>query len=255
MDAKVLDDDPLVDVHRQRQAQRSAAISGVRAIAPLVVGLAPLALTIGATAARADLPVLAGWASSALLYGASGQLMWMEALDRGAPAVLAVVAAVVVNLQLLLYGAAMRVHWAREPRRWRVAAAQLLVGPVFAVATRQHATEPNPDLRRRFYLAAAMTLWIAWLALTGVGAALGGIPSLPALTLLTPLAMLGLASAAVTDAATLAALAAAGSLAVVGTSMPFDLGSVGAGVAGVIAGVTVDAGRRRRRRSPQEPMP
>jgi predicted branched-subunit amino acid permease len=254
MDAQLLDDDPPVGVRQRRQAQRSAAIAGVRAIAPLVVGLAPLALTVGATAARADLPTLAGWASSALLYGASGQLTWMEVLDRGGPAA-AVLATVIVNLQLLLYGAAMRVHWAKEPRRWRVAAAQLLVGPVFAVATRHHATEANPELRRRFYLAAAMTLWLAWLALTGVGAAIGPIPAVPALALLTPLAMLSLALRAVTDAATLAALAVAGPVAVVGANAPYDLGSVGAGVVGVIAGIAVDARQRKRVRSPQEAMP
>src|SRR6185369_2409180 len=133
----------------------------------------------------------------------------------GGPAALAVAATVIVNLQLLLYGAAMRAHWQREPRRRRLVSAQLLVGPVFAVVVRHHANEPAPELRHRFYMAAAATLWTAWLVLTGIGAALGGIASLQVLALLTPLVLLSLALRAVTDAASLVALAVAGSLAVV----------------------------------------
>jgi predicted branched-subunit amino acid permease len=210
-----------------------------------VAGLAPLALTVGATAARADIPISAAWASSALLYGASGQLTWMEMLDGG-PAALAVVATVIVNLQMLFYGTAMRTHWAGESRRWRVASAQLLVGPVFSVATSHHPTEPDPELRRRFYMAAAMTLWIAWVSLTGIGAALGGLPSVPVVALLTPFVMLSLALRAVVDSATTAALVVAAVVAVVGTGLPFDLGSVGAGIAGVIAGMTVDSHPRSK---------
>jgi predicted branched-subunit amino acid permease len=170
----------------------------------------------------------------------------MEALDDGGPAALAVVATVIVNLQLLLYGAAMRTYWASESRRWRVAAAHLLVSPVFAVATSHHPTEPDPALRRRFYMAAALTLWIAWVALTGLGAGLGGLPSMPMLALLTPLVMLSLALRGVVDPPTMAALLVAAAVAAIGRGLPFDLGSAGAGIAGVGVGMAVDSHRRPR---------
>ena len=223
------------------RARREAATAGVRAIAPLVAGLVPLALTVGATAARANLPPLVGWASSATLYGASGQLTWIQVLHGGGPAAFAVAATLVVNLQLVLYGAAMRVFWMDRPRRWRIAAAQLLVSPVFAVATSHHRTEPDPRLRSDFYLAAGLALWVAWLGLTGVGYAAGGLGSLPVLALVTPLVMLSLALRAVSDAPTLAALIVAATVAVAGRGLPFDLGAVGAGVAGLVAGVVLDA--------------
>jgi branched chain amino acid efflux pump len=252
MDAPTYDGTPLIDARRRQLARRAAAMSGVRAIAPLVVGLAPLALTVGATAARARIPTSAGLAASVLLYGASGQLTWMEVLDGGGPAALAVAATAIVNLQLVLYGAAMGTHWASESRRWRVAAAHLLVSPVYAVTESHHATEPDPELRRRFYMAAAVTLWLAWVVLTGVGAELGGLPSVPVLALLTPLVMVSLALRAVTDSATTAALVVAVVLAATGRGLPFDLGSVGAGVAGVLAGAAVDTRRRRKQVPAQE---
>jgi predicted branched-subunit amino acid permease len=101
-------------------------------------------------------------------------------------------------------------------------------------------------------MAAAMTLWIAWVGLTGIGAALGGIPSVPVVALLTPFVMLSLALRAVVDSATTAALVVAAVLAVVGTGLPFDLGSVGAGIAGVIAGLTVDSQRSSKPGPAQE---
>src|SRR5262245_40521727 len=187
-------------------ARRAAASSGVRAIAPLVAGLVPLALTVGATAARAGLPPLVGWASSPILYGASGQLTWMQILGGGGPIALAIGATTLVNLQLLLYGAAMRPYWVERPRRWRIAAAQLLVGPVFAVAAPHHRAEPDPDLQGRFYLAAGLTLWLTWLVVTGIGYTLGGLAGLPVLALLTPLITLTLALRGVVDTAALGAL-------------------------------------------------
>jgi predicted branched-subunit amino acid permease len=59
METPTYDGDQRIDAHRRREARRDAATSGVRAIAPLVAGLAPVALTVGATAARTDIPTLA----------------------------------------------------------------------------------------------------------------------------------------------------------------------------------------------------
>ena len=235
----------------QGPARRAAVTAGARAIAPLAAGLAPLALTVGATAARADLPPLVGWASSGLLYGASGQLTWMHVLGGGGPAAMAVGATLLVNLQLLLYGAAMRPFWADRPRRWRVAAAQLLVSPVFAVAAGHHRTEPDPCLRSGFYMGAAATLWIVWLVLSGIGYGVGGgLSSMPVLALMTPLILLTLALRTVRDPATLAALVVAAAVAVACMGAPYDLGFIGAGMAGVATGAAVDWRINRRRSGP-----
>jgi predicted branched-subunit amino acid permease len=168
-------------------------------------------------------------------------LTLLEVLGGNGPLVLAVAATLVVNLQMLLYGAAMRTYWAEEPRRWRIGAAALLVSPVFAVASAHHREEPDPARRRDFYAAAGITLWLAWLGLTGVGYALGGgLSSLAVLTLVTPLVMLALALRAVTDIATTAALVVAGGVAIVAVAVPYDLGFVAAGLVGIGAGLLVE---------------
>jgi predicted branched-subunit amino acid permease len=219
--------------------RRDAALAGVRAIVPLVAGLMPLALTVGAAAARSGLPPLVGWASSATLYGASGQLTWIQMAHSGAPAALVVGATLMVNMQLLLYGAAMRKCWSSTSRRWRLAAGLLMVSPVFAVVTDHHRTENDPVRRQVFYMAAGLTLWLAWLAVTGIGYAFGGLPSVPVLALLSPLVILSLALRAVRDTPTLAALIVASTIAIVGRYLPYDLGTVAAGMTGITTGLVV----------------
>jgi predicted branched-subunit amino acid permease len=175
----------------------------------------------------------------------------MHVLDGGGPAAMAVVATLIVNLQLLLYGVAMRPLWADRPRRWRVAAAQLLVSPLFAVATSHQRIERDPSLRRCFYLGAGVTLWIAWLMLTGIGYGFGGgLSSVPVLALVTPLVMLTLALRTVRDPATLAALIVAATVAIAAVGVPYDLGFIGAGVVGVATGVAVDTRTHRTRPGP-----
>ncbi len=233
----------VVDVGR-RQARRAAATAGARAIAPLAVGLVPLALTVGTAGAHAGLPPLAGWLSSAFLYGGSGQLTWMQMVGNGAPAALVVGTTLMVNLQLLMYAATMRTYWIGESRRWRLFAAQMLVSPVFGVATAHHQTEPDPASRKTFYMASGLTLWSAWLALTGIGYACGGLPSVPVLTVLTPLVMISLALQAVRDAGTGTSLLVGAVAAALCVDAPYDLGFVGAGVAGALAGLAVDSAIR-----------
>jgi len=218
---------------------RDAALAGVRAIAPLAAGLVPLALTVGAAAARSGLPPLVGWASSATLYGASGQLMWLQMAHSGAPAALVVGATVMVNMQMLLYGAAMLRYWSNTSRRWRVVAGFLLVSPVFGVATERFRTEHDPVRRRWFYLAAGLTLWTVWLMVTGIGYAFGGLPALPVLAMLSPLVILSLALRAVRDIPALAALVVASTIAIVGRGTPYDLGVVAGGITGIATGLVV----------------
>ena len=218
---------------------RDSALAGVRAIAPLATGLMPLALTVGTAAARSGLPPLVGWVSSATLYGASGQLTWIQMAHSGAPAALVVGATLMVNMQMLLYGVAMRTYWSSTPRGWRLAAGLLMVSPVFGVVTDHHRTEDDPVARRWFYVGAGLTLWVAWLAVTGIGYAVGGVPSMPVLALLSPLVIVSLALRAVHDISTLAALIVAASIAVVGRSLPYDLGTVAAGMSGIATGLAI----------------
>ena len=57
---------------------------------------------IGLSAAQADIPTLAGWLTGPLIYAGSAQVATIQMLDAGAAPIVVVVAALVINVRLLL---------------------------------------------------------------------------------------------------------------------------------------------------------
>jgi predicted branched-subunit amino acid permease len=99
--------------------------------ATVIVAYLPFGLTLGATLASTRLPPGVAWASSLLLFSGATQLVAVTLLDGGAGAVLVVVAALVVNARMLLYGASLAPYAAEWPRRWRWIGGYLLTDPVY----------------------------------------------------------------------------------------------------------------------------
>ena len=132
-----------------------------------------------------------------------------------------------------------------------------MVSPVFGIAIDHFRTEDDPARRRWFYMAAGLTLWVAWVAVTGIGYAFGGLPSVPVLSLLGPLVILSLALRAVRDIPTVAALMVASTtIAVVGFgACRTTSGTVAAGITGIATGASwsvewLTGASRARRWSP-----
>ncbi len=141
-------------------------LAGVRAIAPLAAGLMPLALTVGDYHSRD--PDSPRWSAGrherrCLVPGTAPPGIQMA--HSGAPAaIVASGATLMVNMQMVLYGAAMRRYWSSPSRWWRLGAGHLMVSPVFAIVTDHHRSKDDPVRRQMFYLAAGLTLWVTWLA-------------------------------------------------------------------------------------------
>ena len=51
---------------------------GVRAVSPILLGVAPFGLIFGVTAITADVPALAAWASSILIFAGASQFAIVE---------------------------------------------------------------------------------------------------------------------------------------------------------------------------------
>ena len=220
---------------------------GARDTVAVIVAYIPFGLTIGAAMANADVPPLVAWASSPLLFGGAGQLLAVQLLGAGAGSAVTVMAALVVNARFLLYSAALAPHVADWPRRGRWAAAYLLADPVYALAAARFAAPGGvgrPGDRMAYYTGIGVTLWSAWLVLTGIGMLLAGV--LPAgfrLDLAAPLTFLLLLLPMLQARAAVVAAAAGGLTAVATAGLPLGLNVLVGAVAGVVAG-TVAGGRR-----------
>jgi predicted branched-subunit amino acid permease len=218
----------------------TVALQAVRDAAPVALAYAPFGLALGATLAATHVAPVIGWSSSPLLFGGAAQLLAVQLLDTGANVVVVVLAALVVNARMLLYSAALAPHTADWPARKRWTAAYLLADPVYALAiARFERSDGGGSARDRFryFMTSGLTLWTAWMGLTGAGVLLAGIlPDSLHLELAAPLTFLLLLLPMLTTKAAYGAAAAGGIVAVAASGLPLGLGLlVGAG-AGIAVG-------------------
>ena len=92
--------------------------AGARAMTPWLLGVTPFGLVIGVNAARSDLPTLAGWLTGPAIYAGSAQMTTIDMLNAGAAPTAVIATALIINIRLILYGAAMADHWRATPLWW-----------------------------------------------------------------------------------------------------------------------------------------
>ena len=102
------------------RAYRRDLLAGMRAMAPWLIGVAPFGLVIGVSAAEAGIPTLAGWLTGPTIYAGSAQVAAIQMLDAGAASYAVIITALVINIRLILYSAAMATYWRGTPLWWRL---------------------------------------------------------------------------------------------------------------------------------------
>ena len=220
---------------------RRAFLDGVRAMLPLLLGVAPFGLVIGVTIAELGVPHLAGWSLGWLVYAGSAQLAAVGLLASSASAAVVVASVAVINLRIALYSAAMAPHWRGTSRLWRLVASYLLIDPSFAVGSQSYDGSRPTRQAHLHYLGAALVLWAGWLAVIGIGVTAGAaLPSQLRLDSIGPLYLVALVVMQVRTAAARAAVTVAVCVAVVtaviASLLPLHLGPAVGMVAGLVAG-------------------
>src|SRR5215471_15825597 len=219
-------------------ADRRDIAAGARAMMPWLAGVVPFGLVIGLSAARADVPALAGWLTGPLIYSGSAQVATIGMLDAGAAPVVVVTAALIINIRLIFYSATMARYWRGTPWWWRLVAAYLLVDLSVAVGLNGYRRLSRGRAHAHF-LGGAVLLWVCWLAAIGVGATAGaGLPAWLHLEFVIPLYLVGQAIAKLANPAMRRAIFVAATVALLALSAPLQLGIVLAISAGIAAGLT-----------------
>lgn len=164
---------------------------------PLLVGVVPFGLVFGATAAGEGLSVAEVVGFSTVIFAGASQFATLDLLADGAPVLLAAATAWTINLRLLLYSASLAPYVADVPRRDRLLGGYLLTDQAYAVSLARFRDPTAPALdargRWRFYLGAAVALWVTWQVTCVAGAAAGrGVPEDVPLDFAIPLVFLAL---------------------------------------------------------------
>jgi len=231
------------------EPRRASALvlEGVRDITPMVLGVVPFALAIGAAIGSSSIPSAAGVASGPAILAGSAQLTTVQMLDAGVAPVVIIASALMINARILLYSASMAPWFREEPLRRRLLLAVPVIDQLhFTCIPRFERGDLDQRGRRLYYAGAAGWLVGAWVMAQALAVAVGArLPDAAGLRVAAPLAMAGLLARTLPDRRSVTAAASAAVLAVVGVGLPLHSTVLVAAVGGMLAGslAPVDRGR------------
>jgi predicted branched-subunit amino acid permease len=217
---------------------RRDALADLRTIAP---GVVPFGVALGVTISVTSTWWVAGLSGAALVYGGSAQLATTTVLHLGADLLVAVVAGVVVNARLLLYGVALEPWFRSHPLWFRLLGSQFVLDQTYLSAVERPGYLERAEFRR-YWLWLALSLLVVWLVAVGAGIVLAPLlPEMPHLVLVSAALFIGMLVPRLVDLASwVAALAAAGAALLTMHAAP-NLAIMSGALVGVAAATALEA--------------
>lgn len=220
---------------------RADVVAGAKAIAPVLPAGAVVGLVTGVAADAVGLAPVRATAMSYFVYSPTVMLTAFTLHESGTPAVVLVVASLVVALRFAMLSASIAPYFSRFSVSWRWVLAYFLWTPVYALSIDRFDAE-SATSRRGYYLGAAFPLWVTFQVAVLVGLVFGArVPARWQLRFVVPLAFIALLVRFSTDRPRKLAALIAGTLAVVGGGLPLNGGIVLAALGGTIAGAILDS--------------
>lgn len=219
-------------------ARRTAVLEGVRDVTPMVIGVVPFGLAIGAAVGSSSLTTLQGIVSGPAILAGAAQLTTVEMIDGGAAAIVVVLSALMINARLLLYSASIAPWFRNEPLARRLLLAVPVIDQLhFTCVPRFERGDLDRAGRIAYYTGAATWLMSAWVITQTLAIVAGTrLPESVGLGVAAPLALAGLLAKSLDGRPAAVAAVAAATCAVAGASLPFRSAILAAALAGLAAG-------------------
>ena len=217
---------------------RSEFRAGLRASLPLLVAVGPFGLITGVAMAAGGIPPLEAMAMSVLVYAGASMLAATQLIAAGAPALVVVAAAFIVNLRLFMYSASMRPYLVGEPLRRRLLLSYALVDNPYALFIQRYSTHPEAPGKFEYFAGMSVPIWLCWQACVAAGIAAGAkLPAAWKLEFAAPLAFIAMTIPFLRGRPMLAAALSAGATAVLANGLPLKLGLALAAAVGICFGL------------------
>ncbi len=212
-----------VDTPVARRSPMAAAREGVRDITPMVIGVVPFGLAIGASIGASSLTTAQGIATGPVILAGAAQLSTITMLDAGAAPLVIILSALMINARLLLYSTSLAPWFAGEPLRRRLVLAVPVIDQLyFTCLPRFERGDLDADGRRWYYAGAGAWLASAWVASQAVAIVAGAqLPDWLGLRVAAPLALAGLLAKSVTTRRATTAGVVAAVVTLVAVDLPF----------------------------------
>jgi 4-azaleucine resistance transporter AzlC len=222
-------------------SRRAEFVGGVRAQLPLLLGVTPFGLAYGAYAIDSGLSGALAQSMSWIVFAGASQFVGTELIAQGVPGIVIVLAAALVNLRHMLYGASIASHVEHLGRGWRALLAYLLTDEAYAVAIQRYTRDGNAPNAHWFFFGTALALWACWQVSTAAGILVGAaVPQSWQLDFALPLTFLAIVVPLIESRAALAAAVVAGVIALAGHNWPYGSELLAAGALGIAAGLIAE---------------
>lgn len=216
-------------------------LAGIRAEAPLLLGVFPFGLIYGALAHNAGIAPAASQMMSSIVFAGSSQLIAAQLVQQSAPGLIIVLTIGIVNLRHLLYSASIAPYIEHLPMRWKTLLAYLLTDEAYAATITHYELEGRTPTSHWFFLGAGLALWTTWQVSSALGIYLGAsIPSSWPLGFALLVTFIGMVMPVLKDKPLVGSALAAGVVALLANSLPFKLGLILAAFVGLFVGVYWD---------------
>ncbi|MGX9356998.1 AzlC family ABC transporter permease [Roseobacteraceae bacterium S113] len=216
---------------------------GMRASLPFAVVIVPFSMLFGLVSTEAGLSVAETMIFSMTVIAGAAQFTALGLMQENAPTIIVLVSALAVNMRMAMYSASLVPHMGPLPLWEKVTVAYLMVDQPYALSMNRWDEEPELTLRQKmgFYWGCTCMVVPLWWSMTLAGALVGSsVPDWMALDFAVPITFLAVIAPMLrTRAHVLAALTAI-IVALVFAWLPYNLGLIVAGLAGMMAGAEAE---------------
>lgn len=145
-------------------------LEGLKAVAPLALGVASFAIAYGLLARKAGLSLFSLTVMSLLVFSGAAQFLTISMLISGTPFIYILFTTFMVNSRHLLMGASLGPYTRKWETKWQILLSFLLSDESYAL-TISYFTKNKPD--KYYQLGVSLGLYIEWAVFTLIGGFMG----------------------------------------------------------------------------------
>ncbi|SFD55832.1 Predicted branched-chain amino acid permease (azaleucine resistance) [Sulfitobacter brevis] len=229
---------------------KSAYLKGVADGAPFILVIIPFASLFGLLATEAGLNVFESLAFSVVVIAGAAQFTALQLMQEEAPTLIVLISALAVNLRMAMYSASLTPYIGAAPLWQRALAAYLTVDQSYVVSIAQYERAPEMTVPQRmaYFFGTVTPIVPFWYLFTLIGAVLGAqVPESWALDFAIPITFLAMIAPMFRTLAHVVAAFVAVVVSLLVTQVPYSLGLIVAGLAGMMAGAQAELWLERKK--------
>ena len=236
---------------------RDALLSGIKDASPFVIVAIPFGMLFGVVGTEAGLNLAQVMGFSIVVIAGASQFAALQLMTENAPTLIVVASALAVNLRMAMYSASLAPYLGAASFWTRAFVAYMNVDQTYALSVQRYEEAPSWPVRTRaaYFFGACVPIVPVWYGATLVGALAGAaIPAEWGLDFAVPICFLALTGPALRTGAHVAAAFVSIVVVLSLAWVPWNLGLLAAGLAGMATGAEVER-RIARANAPERARP